>query len=99
MLSKQSITVLPATGDELRAALPELARLRQEVFRAFPYMYEGDAEYEQNYLRTYLNAPGAVVALAREDSGRVVGSSTALPFVQETLEIQAPFSGPEFDPA
>ncbi|UQN07464.1 GNAT family N-acetyltransferase [Deinococcus sp. QL22] len=99
MLSEQPITVLPATGEDLRAALPELARLRQEVFRAFPYLYEGDAEYEETYLRTYLNAPGAVVALAREPGGRVVGASTALPLQQETPEIQAPFTAPEFDPA
>lgn len=93
------VTVLPATGDELRAALPELAALRQQVFQAFPYLYEGDAAYEENYLQTYLNAPGAVVALARADGGRVVGASTALPLRQETPEIQAPFGGPEFDPA
>ncbi|ANE42549.1 GNAT family N-acetyltransferase [Deinococcus puniceus] len=92
------LSVLPATGEELRAALPELARLRQQVFRAFPYLYEGDAEYEENYLRTYLNAPGTVVVLARTDGGRVVGASTALPLLQETQDIQAPFSGPEFDP-
>lgn len=99
MPSLQPVTVLPATGPELQAALPELARLRQEVFRAFPYLYEGNAEYEENYLRTYLNAPGAVVALAREEGGRVVGASTALPLVQETPEVQAPFAASEFDPA
>lgn len=93
------LSVLPATGEELRAALPELARLRQQVFRAFPYLYEGDAEYEENYLRTYLNAPGAVVVLARAGGGLVVGASTALPLQQETPEVQAPFTAPEFDPA
>ena len=99
MPSVQPVTVSPATGPELQAALPELAHLRREVFRAFPYLYEGDAEYEENYLRTYLNAPGAVVALAREEGGRVVGASTALPLLQETSEVQAPFAAPEFDPA
>jgi GNAT superfamily N-acetyltransferase len=92
------VTVFPATGEELQAALPELARLRQQVFRAFPYLYDGDADYEENYLRTYLNAPGAVVVLARAAGGRVVGASTALPLLQETPEILAPFTAPEFDP-
>lgn len=69
------------------------------VFRAFPYLYEGSAEYEEGYLRTYAEAPGAFVALAR-DGERVVGASTALPLVQETPEIQRPFLGAgEFDPA
>ncbi|MEF2276937.1 GNAT family N-acetyltransferase [Deinococcus sp. YIM 134068] len=92
-----SLTVRPATGDELRAALPDLARLRQEVFRAFPYLYEGSAEYEESYLGTYLDAPGAVVVLAR-DGERVVGASTAVPLVHETAGVQSPFLGSEFDP-
>ncbi|WP_102125559.1 GNAT family N-acetyltransferase [Deinococcus planocerae] len=93
-----ALTVRPATGDELRAFLPDLARLRQEVFRAFPYLYEGSAEYEEGYLRTYLGAPGALVVLAR-DGGRVVGASTAVPLTRETPEVRAPFRPPEFDPA
>ncbi|BDP43081.1 GNAT family acetyltransferase [Deinococcus aetherius] len=92
-----ALTVCPATGDELRAAIPDLARLRQEVFRAFPYLYEGSAEYEERYLRTYLGAPGALVVLAR-DGERVVGASTAVPLTQETEEVRAPFQPPEFDP-
>lgn len=92
------LTVRPATGDELCAAIPDLARLRREVFRAFPYLYEGSAEYEEGYLRTYLDAPGALVVLAR-DGERVVGASTAVPLTQETEEVRAPFRPPEFDPA
>ena len=57
-------------GDELRAALPALARLRITVFRAFPYLYEGDAAYEERYLATFAAAPGAVIvgAFARADA-------------------------------
>lgn len=91
-----NLSVAPATGDELRAALPDLARLRMEVFRDFPYLYEGSAEYEERYLGTYLRAPGALVVLAR-DGERVVGASTALPLIFETPEVQAPFLTSEFD--
>ena len=92
-----NLSVSPATGDELRAALPDLARLRTEVFRDFPYLYEGSAEYEERYLDTYLRAPGALVVLAR-DGDHVVGASTALPLIHETAEVQAPFLTSEFDP-
>lgn len=92
-----SLTVTPTTGEALRAALPDLARLRMAVFREFPYLYEGSPEYEERYLGTYLEAPGALVLLAR-DGERVVGASTALPLVQETAEIQAPFLTSAFDP-
>lgn len=84
------LEITAATGDTLAAALPDLARLRSEVFRAFPYLYGGDPAYEERYLRTYVAAPGAFVALAR-DAGRVVGASTALPLVHETPEVRRPF--------
>lgn len=94
-----TLRVSPATGAELRAALPDLARLRMTVFRDFPYLYEGSAEYEQRYLETYLQAPDVFVALAW-DGDRVVGASTALPLVHETPEVRRPFEqSPEFDPA
>ncbi|MPY66692.1 GNAT family N-acetyltransferase [Deinococcus sp. SDU3-2] len=92
-----SLTVTPASGEELRSALPDLARLRTEVFRDFPYLYDGHPEYEERYLQTYLEAPGALVVLVR-DGNEVVGASTALPLVAETAEIQRPFLGSEFDP-
>ncbi|WP_019586539.1 GNAT family N-acetyltransferase [Deinococcus apachensis] len=93
-----SLSVTPATGEALRAAIPDLARLRMTVFRDFPYLYEGSPEYEERYLGTYLEAPGALALLAR-DGERVVGASTALPLAQETEEIQAPFRASGFDPA
>ena len=36
------------TGDAARATLLSLARLRIEVFYAFPYLYDGDLAYEQS---------------------------------------------------
>lgn len=93
------LEVVPATGAALAAALPDLARLRAEVFRAFPYLYEGDPAYEERYLHTYLAAPGAFVALALAE-GQVVGASTALPLTGETPEVRRPFGqSAEFRPS
>lgn len=93
------LQVQTLTGEALRAAIPELARLRIRVFREFPYLYAGDEAYEQAYLHTYAQAPGAFVALAR-DGEAVVGASSAVPLAQETPEVQRPFlHTPEFDVA
>lgn len=93
----KGLTVSPVTAAEFQAAIPELARLRMAVFRDFPYLYEGSADYEERYLRTYAQAPGMFVALAR-DGQQVVGASTALPMTQETAEVQRPFlNSDEFD--
>lgn len=65
------------TGAALEAALDDLARLRIEVFRAFPYLYDGDDAYERHYLRPYRDTPRAVVIVAR-DNGRAVGAATGM---------------------
>lgn len=92
-----ALSVTPVTGTALLAAIPDLARLRMQVFREFPYLYDGDADYEAEYLRIYAEAPGALVALAREGE-KIVGASTAIPLTQETPDIQRPFvNSSEFD--
>ena len=77
-------------GDALAPLLPELARLRITVFREFPYLYEGDAESEQRYLRRYAASPAAAVVIAF-DGARVIGAATCLPLINETAAVQAPF--------
>ncbi|WP_261663474.1 GNAT family N-acetyltransferase [Deinococcus sp. Marseille-Q6407] len=83
---------------DFSAALDEVARLRLTLFREFPYLYEGSAEYEREYLRTYAEAPGALLILAR-DGGRVVGACTAVPLNHEMEELQVPFRAAGLDPA
>lgn len=84
------LTIERLSGDALLEYLPELAKLRITVFRAFPYLYDGDPAYEERYLQTYVKAENGVIVLAR-DGDRVVGASTALPLREETEEVQAPF--------
>lgn len=84
-------------GQALAAALPDLAALQIEVFRAWPYLYEGRQSHEQDYLRTYLDSPGAAVFITRKGS-RVVGASTCLPLSHETENVQAPFRARAWDP-
>jgi GNAT superfamily N-acetyltransferase len=78
------------TGADLIADLPALARLRIRVFREYPYLYAGDAEYEECYLRTYAEAPDGLVVLVR-DGARVVGASSALPLAAEPPNVIEPF--------
>lgn len=55
------IRVARLTGEALGAALDDVARLRIEVFRAFPYLYDGDAAYERAYLQTYRDSADAIL--------------------------------------
>ena len=90
-----TLTVEPLTGAALDAALPDLARLRITVFRAFPYLYDGGAAYEEGYLRSYRSTPGAVLVAAR-DGDQIVGAATAMPLAQHDDAAQL---APALDPA
>ncbi len=84
------LTFQRLSGAALNPFIHELARLRMRVFRDFPYLYDGDPDYEARYLQTYIEAPHSVVVLAF-DGDRVVGASTGLPLIHETAEVQQPF--------
>lgn len=78
------------SGEALNQYIPELSRLRIQVFRDFPYLYDGDPEYEARYLQTYIQSPDSVIVLAF-DGDKVVGASTGIPLNYETDEVKAPF--------
>ncbi|MCX4189362.1 GNAT family N-acetyltransferase [Methylophaga sp. OBS3] len=78
------------SGEALKQYIPELASLRIEVFRDFPYLYDGDTEYEARYLQTYIECKDSVIVLAF-DGDKVVGASTGIPLKYETDEVKAPF--------
>ena len=96
----ESLTILRLTGSdpELRAFLPDLARLRIEVFRDFPYLYDGTVEYEEKYLETYTECPESIVVLVL-DGEKAVGATTGLPMDAETEEFRKPFVEAGHDPA
>lgn len=81
--------IAPLAGDQLADWLPELARLRIEVFREFPYLYDGSRGYEERYLRTYAETPGVVIVGASLD-GRPIGAATGLPMRGEPDHVTGP---------
>lgn len=80
------------TGAEVAAALDDLAALRIRVFRDWPYLYDGDPDYERRYLATYRDNPRAIL-VAAFDGGRVVGASTGTPLEDHAGDFGAAFAG------
>lgn len=93
-----AVTVRPLTGEEIAAALPDLAALRIAVFAAYPYLYDGDAAYEARYLADYAAAPDAVL-VAAFDGARIVGAATAAPMRHQMAAFRAPFAARGLDTA
>ncbi len=85
-----SLVVRPLVDREMQFAIDDLARLRIEVFAAWPYLYVGDLAYEADYLREFLDARNSVLVVAF-DGARIVGASTASPMPAQKAEIREPF--------
>lgn len=86
-----TIEVLTLRGEALGAALEDVARLRIAVFRAFPYLYDGDPDYERRYLAPYRDADAAIVVGAF-DGARLVGAATGTPMEDHAGEFGAAFA-------
>jgi GNAT superfamily N-acetyltransferase len=86
------------SGHAIEQYLDDLAALRIEVFREYPYLYEGSRSYEQSYLRAYAASPRSVVVLAR-DADKVVGAATAMPLEEHAEEVAPALAAAGFDPA
>ncbi|HPQ94296.1 MAG: GNAT family N-acetyltransferase [Thiothrix sp.] len=85
-----AISLRTVTGTQLEPYLDALAHLRMQVFRDFPYLYDGNLAYEQRYLQTYLQSPEAAIVLAL-DGEQVVGASSCIPMRDEDAAFQRPF--------
>lgn len=77
-------------GAALAPQLDAVAALRIQVFRDWPYLYDGSLAYERDYLGMYLRCPQSVVGIAEADE-RIVGATTALPLEAAPAAMQAPF--------
>jgi GNAT superfamily N-acetyltransferase len=96
MTGTGGLRIVTAAGAEVRPHIPALARLRIAVFRDWPYLYDGDQAYEETYLSSYAESPGAAVILALGGEA-VVGASTCLPLMDETDNVKTPFRAAGID--
>lgn len=91
------LTIEALNGPAALPYLGDLAALRIEVFREFPYLYEGTLEYEQRYLKSYAEHERSVIVLAR-DGDQVVGASTAMPLTEHSENVAPALAKAGFDP-
>ncbi|MCC4605397.1 GNAT family N-acetyltransferase [Xanthomonas campestris] len=92
------LSVEAVSGNAVLPYLDAVAQLRIAVFRAWPYLYDGDADYERSYLAAYAASPQSVFVLAR-DGDAVIGASTGLPLLDDSDAFHAPFRAAGIDPA
>ncbi len=86
------IRIARLTGAALAGAMPDVAALRIAVFRDWPYLYDGEAAYEERYLETYRQSEDAILVGAYEGE-RLVGAATGTPMEDHASDFAAAFDG------
>ena len=89
MTSDNAPCIRTFTGAAIAEACAAFQAIHVEVFRDWPYLYEGDASASP-YVFGYTRLPRAAMFLA-SDGGEPVGAATCLPLQDETANVQAPF--------
>ncbi len=90
-----SIVLHRLTGAGIRDVL-DVARLRIEVFREWPYLYDGTYDYERDYIAEFAESEGALIVAAME-SGRIVGAATATRLGGHAAAFGEPFRNQGYD--
>ena len=85
------------SGPALTEQLDLLGHLRIQVFREWPYLYEGDAAHEARYLADYAQSPGALVVAAFTPDGAAVGMATCQPATEASTAVRQALTGAGFD--
>ncbi len=92
------VQIFSVSGSGILPYIKDLAQLRMDIFRDYPYLYEGSLDYEERYLQNYQKSDRTMIVIVK-DGDRVVGVSSALPLVMESEEIQQVFSDAGISPS
>jgi len=94
---RMTIRIETFAGDATKPYLPALGRLRREVFRAWPYLYEAQSDTEWTKLSPMGTSTRAGLVVAF-DGDEVVGCASCLPMQDENTNVTAPFLAAGIDP-
>lgn len=90
-----NIEVQTFTGEALHQYIDDLAALRIEIFRNYPYLYDGSLDYEKAYIRTYAQSDRSAIIIAFAGK-EVIGASTCIPMEDEGEGVKKAFTGSAF---
>jgi len=92
-----SLRIETFTQGRAAKLIPALSRLRQAVFRDWPYLYDGTAAHEEEYLAPLIKGPSAALVVAF-DVAEPVGCATCMALTEALDEVIAPFRAMRLTP-
>jgi len=90
------LNIVMLSEEDALENIGKIARLRIDIFLEYPYLYEGDLEYESKYLKKFSKAPNFMIT-AIKDGDRIVGAMTGLPLSHEEANVKFPWTTHNLD--
>ena len=90
-----AITFHLLTGSSVSECLDDLASLRINIFRGYPYLYDGILDDELKYLRLYMETADAFVISVR-NADTMIGAATGMPLKFEHESLTYPFASTSY---
>lgn len=84
------IALYVCSGQQSRRYAEQIASIRLELFREFPYLYLGTVEEEYEYLSMYFDSPSATLVLGFDRENQLVCYSSSLAVDDCTDDIKLP---------
>jgi hypothetical protein len=83
-------------GEKIKDVIDELGNFRITIFKEYPYLYDGNLDYERKYLSRYGNISDSILLLVRDKEG-ILGAATGIPLVNDEPEFTEPFKDKNLD--
>lgn len=96
---KNNIRIEEFSGPKAKKYFNDIAKIRMNLFKEFPYLYEGNLNWETEYLDTYFKSNEATILLAFNEKNKVVAFSNSIPLKDESVELTEPFIKAGLNPA
>jgi ribosomal protein S18 acetylase RimI-like enzyme len=97
MISK----ILLLVGLQLASMVTTISDWRVKNFKEYPYLYEGNNDYEKAYTKSYIDSLKSAVIVAYDEDEKLAGFLTCLPLIddEEFLSTAKPvFLNAQLDP-
>lgn len=78
-----TITVEIHVGKDAAEYIDYVSQLRIDIFKEYPYLYEGELEYEKQYMHGYTTDKKSMIAVAKVN-GELAGVSTGIPLISDS---------------
>lgn len=80
--NNSNVTIEIVTGRDIANYINAIADFRINIFKEYPYLYEGNIDAEYDYLKNYLTNNQSILVIAKSQK-KIIGLATGVPVMSD----------------